>query len=134
MDADGRNPRQITRHGGYLAFESDDRRRLFYSRADGASALYTVPVDGGEETQVLPRVNEFGFCLTPRGILFEGAEPAGGIDFLDFATGKVSLFFQPARHMTVGLSLSSDQRHLLFPQRESSGSDLMLVDNFPDNP
>jgi hypothetical protein len=36
--------------------------------------------------------------------------------------------------MTVGLSLSTDQRHLLYPQRESSGSDLMLVENFPENP
>ena len=134
MDADGRNPRQLTRHGGYLAFESEDRRSIFYSRADGASALYRVPVDGGEETQVLPRVNEFGFCLTPRGILFSGADPAGAIDFLNFETGKVSVFFQPEHQMTVGLSLSSDQRHLLLPQRESSGSDLMLVENFPDNP
>ena len=36
--------------------------------------------------------------------------------------------------MTVGVSLSPDQRHLLFPQRESSGSDLMLVENFPEGP
>jgi len=134
MDADGRNPRQITRHGGYLAFESYDRRWLFYSRADGDSPLYRVPVDGGEETQVLPRVNEFGYCVTPGGILFSGREHSSGIEFLNFETGKISPFFQPSQQMTVGLSLSPDRRHLLFPQRESSGSDLMLVENFPENP
>jgi Tol biopolymer transport system component len=134
MDADGRNPRQITRLGGYLAFESYDRRWLFYSRADGDSPLYRVPVDGGEETQVLPRVNEFGFCVTPKGVLFSGGESSTGLEFLHFDTGKVSPFFQPERQMTVGLNLSQDQRHLLFPQRESSGSDLMLVENFPENP
>ena len=134
MEADGRQPRQITRHGGYLAFESHDRRWIFYSRADGNSPLYRVPVDGGEETQVLPRVNEFGFCLTPNGVLFSGGERSPGIEFLNLATGKVSPFFQPETQMTVGLSLSTDQRHLLFPQRESSGSDLMLVENFPENP
>jgi hypothetical protein len=134
MDGDGRNPRQITRHGGYLAFESYDRHWVFYSRADGESPLYRVPVDGGEELQVLPRVDEFGFCLTPGGVLFSGGERSSGIEFLNFATGKVSPFFQPERPMTVGLSLSPDRRHLLFPQRESSGSDLVLVENFPENP
>jgi Tol biopolymer transport system component len=134
MDADGRNPRQITHNGGYVAFESFDGRWLYYSRADGDSPLYRVPVDGGEETQVLPRVFEFGFCVTPKGVLFSGGERSTGIEFLNFDTGKVSPFFQPERQMTVGLSLSPDQRHLLFPQRESSGSDLMLVENFPENP
>ncbi len=134
MDGDGRNPHQITHHGGYLGFESYDGRWLFYSRADGDSPLYRVPVDGGQETQVLPRVNEFGFCVTPKGVLFSEGERSTGIEFLDFATGEVSPFFRPALQMTVGLSLSSDQRHLLFPQRESSGSDLMMVENFPENP
>jgi len=134
MEADGRQPRQITRHGGYLAFESYDRRWIFYSRADGDSPLYRVPVDGGEETQVLPRVNEFGFCVTPKGVLFSGGERSPGIEFLNFDTGKISPFFQPERQMTVGLSLSPDERHLLFPQRESSGSDLMLVESFRENP
>jgi hypothetical protein len=91
-------------------------------------------VDGGEETQVLPRVNEFGFCITPKGLLFSTGEGSGGIEFLDLASGKIAPFFQPAQQMTVGLNLSPDQRHLLFPQRESSGSDLMLVENFPENP
>ena len=134
MDADGSNPRQITRHGGYVAFESFDGQWVYYSRADGDSPLYRVPVTGGEETQVLPRVYEFGFCLTPKGVLFSGGEHSAGIEFLSFATGKVSAFFRPDWQMTVGLSLSPDQRHVLFPQRESSGSDLMLVENFPDNP
>jgi Tol biopolymer transport system component len=134
MDADGRRPRQITRHGGYLAFESYDRRWLFYSRTDGDTPLYRVPVDGGEETQVLPRVNEFGFCVTPNGILYSTGERSDGIEFLSFETGKVSPFFRPDQQMTVGLSVSPDGRHLLFPQRESSGSDLMMVENFPENP
>jgi Tol biopolymer transport system component len=131
MDADGRNPRQITRKGGYLAFESVDGRWLYYSAADGDSPLMRVPVDGGAETQVLPRVFEFGFCVTPKGILFARG---GGIEYLDVGSGKISPFFQPSGQMTVGLSISPDQRHILFPQRESSGSDLMLVENFPDNP
>ena len=90
MDADGRNQRQLTRHGGYLAFESYDRRWVYYSRADGSSPLYRVPVEGGEETQVLPRVDEFGFCVTPKGALFSGSEHSAGIEFLDFKSGKTT--------------------------------------------
>jgi Tol biopolymer transport system component len=135
MNADGSSPRQITRQGGYLAFESFDGRWVYYSRADGDSPLYRVPVEGGAETQVLPRVYEFGFCPTPRGVLFAGGENSNGMfQFLNFAGGKVTPFFHPNRQMTVGLSLSPDGRHLLFPQRESSGSDLMLGENFPEYP
>jgi Tol biopolymer transport system component len=131
MAADGSHPRQITRNGGYLGFESFDGLWFYYSRADGDSPLNRVPADGGEETQVLPRVFEFGFCLTPKGVLFAKGD---GIEYREFDTGKTSAIFQPDRQMTVGLSLSPDQRHILFPQRESSGSDLMLVENFPENP
>jgi Tol biopolymer transport system component len=134
MESDGRNARQITRHGGYLAFESYDGRWVFYSRTDGNSPLYRVPVEGGEETLVLPRVNEFGFWITPAGVLFSGGGRSAGIEFLNFENGKISPFFQPERDLTVGLSLSADQRHLLFSQRESSGSDLMLVENFSEVP
>jgi Tol biopolymer transport system component len=134
MGADGSHPRQITRNGGYVAFESFDGRWLFYSRADGESPLYRVPVDGGEETQVLPRVSQFGFCLTPKGVLFTRGDRSAGIEFLSLETGAVSPLFQPERQMTVGMSLSSDQRHVLFSQQESSGSDLVLVENFPENP
>jgi Tol biopolymer transport system component len=134
MDADGRNPHQITHHGGYLAFESYDGKSVLYSRTDGSSPLCRVPVEGGEESVVLPRVYEFGFAIAPGGVLFFGGERSAGIEFLNFETGKVSPFFEPERQMTVGLSLSPDQRHVLFPQRESSGSDLMLVESFPERP
>lgn len=130
MDADGGNPRQITHGGGYLAFESYDGQWVYYSRADGMSPLYRVPADGGMETEVLPRVNEFGFWLTPKGVLFCGGGHGSEMEFLSFATGKVSPFFQPALEVTVGLSVSPDQRSVLFAQGESSGSDLMLVENF----
>ena len=69
-----------------------------------------------------------------RRVLFFGGERSAGIEFLNFDTGKISPFFQPERQMTVGLSLAPDQRHVLFPQRESAGSDLMLVENFPERP
>ncbi len=134
MDTDGKHVRQITRHGGYLGFESFDGQWLYYSHADGDSPLDRVAVEGGAETEVLPRVYEFGFCVTRGGILFAGGQNSHGIEFLDFQTGKVTSFFRPEKQMTVGMSLSPDERHLLFPQRESSGSDLMLVENFPEHP
>jgi len=49
-------------------------------------------------------------------------------------SGKTSPVFQPQNQMPVGLSLSPDQQHLLFSQRETTDSDLMLVENFPENP
>jgi hypothetical protein len=65
---------------------------------------------------VPPKVYEFGFCITPEGVLFAGGEHSNGIESLSSGTGRVSPLFQPERQMTVGLSLSH-RRHLLFPHR-----------------
>ena len=131
MSADGSNPRQITRKGGYLALESSDRHWIYYCRRPGVSPLMRVPAEGGEETEVLPAVGEFNFCLTPKGVLF--ARSARLIEFLSFDTGRIIPFARLDRPLKIGLAVSTDQRHLLFSQPEEQtdrGSDLMLVENF----
>jgi len=44
---------QVTRKGGFAAFESIDGRYLYYAKSRDASGIWRVPVDGGEEIQVL---------------------------------------------------------------------------------
>jgi len=91
-----------------------------------------MPVDGGEENQVLPSVVWRAFSLVNEGIYFipaPGADQKVSIQFLDFGTGEVkmvSAITQPFE----GLSVSPDGRFLLFTESEEGGSDLMLVENF----
>jgi hypothetical protein len=76
--------------------------------------------------------------VTDRGIYFMDAtadakKPRNEILFYDFTTGgvsRVALLEGEAPHGMPGLSLSPDRRSLLYTQLDSTGIDLMLVQNF----
>src|SRR5262249_39617779 len=49
---------QVTRNGGGRALESPDRKSLYYTKGHipTATGLWNMPVNGGEESRVLPSV------------------------------------------------------------------------------
>ena len=52
------------------------------------------------------------------------------VDFFDFATGKRSTLVRLDKPFWFGMTLSPDERSLVFPLVDSAGSNLMLVDRF----
>jgi Tol biopolymer transport system component len=125
---------QVTRNGGATAFESPDGQSIYYTKAVimTPSALWKMPMSGGEESKVLPSVFWGAFSLVNEGIYFIPAPGAGGkssIQFLSFATAKVKTV-APISRPGEGLSVSPDGRSLLFTRHDEGGSDLMLVENF----
>jgi eukaryotic-like serine/threonine-protein kinase len=139
---------QVTQHGGTYAKESFDGRYIYYSRQDTLlPTLWRAPVSGGEEVQVVRDMASYrSFAIARDGIYFESAPPGSSlgrfvmsmpfakpgatIDFLSFATGRVSRAMTAARHAGHGLDVSPDGRTLLFGQIDSLTEDLMLVENF----
>ena len=92
MPADGGEAAQVTRKGGFAAFESPDSQWVYYTKSDGASSLWRVPRDGGEETQVLESVDEQAFAIVKEGIYFIPRPDSAGrysIQFFNFATKKI---------------------------------------------
>jgi hypothetical protein len=81
-----------------------------------------LPVEGGEEVQVLPRVR--GFDVTRKGIYFS---VQNAIQFLDKSSGKVSTL---ATDRTAHLCASPDNTYLLYPQVDRDFRDLMLIEGF----
>ena len=95
-----------------------------------------------------PAGNRRGFELRSRrdGIYFEASPPSSPlghipmltpftraqvtIDFLSFATGKVTRVLTMTRHAALGLDVSPDGRTLLFAQSDGFTEDLMFVENF----
>ena len=59
---DGSGAVQVARRGGFAAVESPDRRFLYYSKEtpDGP-ALWRMPVDGGEENEVVPGISDWRY-------------------------------------------------------------------------
>ena len=114
-------------------YPSVDGTRVYYTKHDGDAALWSMPVTGGAETQVLPSVVGRAFAVFADGIYFvPRADPTGryAIHFLRFATGVASPVVSIADYPGLGLAVSPDRREILYPLGDAAGSDLMLVEGF----
>jgi Tol biopolymer transport system component/predicted Ser/Thr protein kinase len=135
MPAEGGQAVQVTKKGGFAAFESLDGRTLYYAKGRDVPGLWKVPVEGGEETLVLEQlaVGLWGYWgLTAEGIYFYDASTKA-IEFFSFATHKVTQIAKPEKEpvrFNVGLAVSPDGRWILYAQMDQSSSNIMLVENF----
>jgi Tol biopolymer transport system component len=85
---------QVTKQGGFEAFESLDGKLLYYTKGRGPGGIWQMPVAGGEEGQV-PELLQAGYwrywAVLDDGIYFvapvASARPA--IMFFSFATRQV---------------------------------------------
>jgi Tol biopolymer transport system component len=132
ISAQGGNAVQITRHGGYVAFESPDGRSIYYSKEQGRTSLWRVPAGGGEEQQVLESVRWLSFAMVRDGIFFVPGDASGprSIRFFSFRTGAITVVVPIEGTANMGLSISPDGRYLLYSQTDQQSSELMLVENF----
>jgi len=70
MAADGSGARQITQQGGFRAVQSNRGDVLYYAKGATQTAIWQVPVGGGEETLVIPSLSYWqNFSVTPGGYL-----------------------------------------------------------------
>jgi Tol biopolymer transport system component len=145
VPAEGGDPVQVTRLGGFEAFEGPGGKYLYYALTVG-SGVWRVPVDGGEEEQVWERGEQSFWAVGKDGLycLDKGSAPPS-IEYLDLRTGesrRVALLAETAPEgggfsispdvQYLGFSVSPDERFILFspPDASSGRSDLMLVENF----
>jgi Tol biopolymer transport system component len=125
-----------TTNGGQEAFESPDRKFVYYAKLDPPS-IWKVPVAGGEETRVLDRTGQNSWALSGQGICFFDFSGSSGtaLKFYNFATGRVTLLREFSKSTQVerastALTVSPDGRWILYTQLDQSSSDLMLVENY----
>ena len=73
-------PTQVTRNGGYVAFESFDGRHLYYTQtASGSSSLWRIATAGGEPQKVLDGVSERAFVVLEKGIYYVERHQGGDV-------------------------------------------------------
>jgi len=135
MPSQGGAAVQITRRGGFEAFETEDGRFLLYSRGRETPGIWRVPTAGGEEVLVSDR-DQVGYWRCWRmargGIYFGTAATPGGprLEFLDLASGAVrqisALPKQPDATIP-GLAVSADGRTLLLAQYDQNGSNIIMT-------
>ena len=120
---------QVTRGGG-PAFESADGEYLYYLRysASDPSPLFRMPVRGGSESQIVPRVAWFGdFCVTAKAIYFLPDHRT--IQRLDLSSGKVTTLATLERD-GYSPTVSPDEAFMVWSQIDRTSAELMLVEGF----
>jgi Tol biopolymer transport system component len=135
IPAQGGQAVQVTKKGGFAAFESPNGKFLYYIKAfDGP--IWRMPVEGGEETRILDqnirwsywRVLENGICF-----LDWGATPPA-IELFDFDTRQLKRIAIVDRAKGLsgggGFAVSPDGQSILFARIDQIDSEIMLVENF----
>jgi Tol biopolymer transport system component/serine/threonine protein kinase len=141
----GGEPVQVTRNGGWRPRASPDGKFIYYMHwVAPRLSIRRVPVQGGDEVEVVPPLKGAvwnGWALGEHGIYFIDFEagPRAAIKFFSFQTRQISQIgemekerrrlgheFAPTQRITV----SPDEKWLLYVQYDQSGSDIMLVENF----
>jgi len=136
MSSTGGPAEQVTRHGGFAAFESPDGRFLYYAKGLTAPGLWRIPTNGGEEVEIISSL-EAGYwgywVVVENGIYYLDTTAKPGINFFDLATHRIRRLFdlenRPAREAP-GLAISPDKKTILYTQLDALNSDILLVENF----
>lgn len=138
--ADGGEPEQVTRDGGYLARESPDGRWLYHTRwhSDG---LWRLPLAGGDAEPVLGeelRSWEWGnWAPSAEGIYYVSTESSGRthLVLLEPESGqrrRVLTF--TGQLVNPSLAFGPDGGFLLAAQVDRVESDLVLVEGYASSP
>ncbi len=134
--ADGSGPReQVTRNGGRVALEDAEGAWLYYTKPQ-QPGLWRMALPDGAEEQVLDAldpVDSGNWVPTSAGIYFVRRLPDGStpVAFFDFTSGEATDVFlppDPIPGFSLSLSISHDQRRLLFSQYHLEESDLVVLD------
>jgi Tol biopolymer transport system component len=124
---------QVTRNGGFTAYESVDGQTLFYTKGGTASGpLFARLLSGGAERQVLPSIYSRSFFPVAEGIYYIG--PWSGeyypLEFFQFSRNSSRLLAKIGGNVFLGLSVSPDQKTILFSRSVSNDAHLMMIENF----
>jgi Tol biopolymer transport system component/serine/threonine protein kinase len=138
----GGTPEQLTKEGGFVAYESADGTTLFYTKSTGSvadeqaltsSPLFARPLSGGAERQLLDWITLRAFVPVDDGIYYIGRRSDKGqysLQFFQFSTQTSRVLTSIDGVPNLGLSVSPDRTAILFTKSVKSGDDLMMIENF----
>jgi Tol biopolymer transport system component/DNA-binding winged helix-turn-helix (wHTH) protein len=132
-----RRETQITRHGGFAAFESYDGKALYYSKFEGGG-IWKIPVGGGQEQLVTDSLHlgYWGhFAVTDNGLYLVDSDAKGGpvIMYYNFQTRRLSSVLTYKEYPTPwfpNLAASRDGRTLFCSSVEFQNNMISMVENF----
>ena len=126
----GAPAQRVTRGGGYAAIESADGKTLYYARAGPEWTLRKVPTEGGEETEVLRHIVNWGaFDVTASAIYYVTiADRKTQLRRRRLADGRDELLLVLEKPYTFGVAAAPDDSAVLWGQLDHHSSELMLIE------
>ena len=125
---------QVTRNGGYTAFECSARRSLFYTKRE-SPGVWELPLGRGEEQLILP--NGGGtreFAVMPDGIYYltpPALDGSRSVRFHSFTSrNERDLAALNVEAAEEGLAISPDRHTILFTAALRNESNVMVADGF----
>jgi Tol biopolymer transport system component/DNA-binding winged helix-turn-helix (wHTH) protein len=122
---------QVTRRGGFVAYESADGKDLYYTKE---RELWKMPVGGGDEGRISASLFQNSFAPAKSGVYFlEGpasSEATLRLQFFDSATQAIKTIAVIPASMGGGISVSPDGGYMLLDGLDREDSELMLIENF----
>ena len=132
VSKDGARVVQLTRNGGFSAYESVDGRTLYYAKTRYPSPeIWEVPAEGGAEARVsslLQPSTWANWALTEEGILFlsEYSETASTLEYFDFAARGVRPLGR-LENASFWLSASADGKSAWYSELTEEQAHLVFV-------
>ena len=132
VSKDGAQVVQLTRNGGFSAYESVDGRTLYFAKTRYANPeIWEVPAEGGTETRVsslLQPSTWANWAMTEKGILFlsEYRATASTLEYFDFATRGVRPLGR-LENASFWLSASADGKSVWYSELTKEQAQLVFV-------
>jgi len=134
MNMDNEQLEQVTRNGGFEAFESADGKALYFAKRE--PGIWKVSPGGSDEIRVLEQGRWGYWALFRDGIclLNQRGATQSTLEFFNIATSQMKVFGKMdhtrAFGGSPGFAVSSDGRWILYRQIDQDDNDIMLLENF----
>jgi len=132
MPAAGGDAVQVTpNQGGAGGIEAPDGSSIYYNPVSVVGSVWRMPTSGGAPVKVVDGVLWFNYSLLDTGLYYiDRPGDDTRLQYLNFLTGKTTTVASNLGDVSAGLAASADGKTILFTRVDSSGDDLMLVENF----
>ena len=120
---------------GYNPQESFDGKTIYFASRPDKSILKRAPLPGQPDTKFVfdgfPRLRNCALWrLSRNGIYFVPDDAPRSLRYFDFATKTIRTIFEVDTDFGPGLSVSPDDRWMLYTQASDATGDIMLVEHF----
>lgn len=137
VGVEGGSAVQVTRNGGRETYESPDGRAVYYTKL-GVPGIWSVPVSGGEETQLLASGMQGHWAVHDKGInLLNARSMPPVIELFGFRAPGIERVAALPREVipfdgfaTSSIAASRDGRSILYVQADQTQSEIMVLEQF----